>query len=300
MSEEIVTNLPVLAEASNEELAVALGFKQNFQGPLLPTLRVNYEDEDQDENPIKRGDWSINYEGTPVYAKEVVVRLMFSRFQYSHYDLTEGKTICTSVFFENFGDEIPDTCGGFKCGKLTRKEQADISPSEKELQRKIKLSRVMFVLATMNGKDAKGNKVTVEDYPCIFHARGTHYMPVGDYIDELVRLGNLPMAVLTKFSTKRKKNEGVTFWEVVPENSGDVPFTADDYKIVKDFAALVESENIRIMDEFVQKHDKRKESEAPLSADFKVVDVSVEPAKDEFPDTLEGVGDGPGGTLVAG
>lgn len=292
MVDKVVSNLPVLTEASTEELAIALGFKQEFNGPILPTLRVNYEDEDKDENPIKRGEWSINFDGTPVYAKTCIVRFMFSRFQYSHYDLTEGKTICTSVYFENFSDEIPDTCGGFKCGKMPRKEVADADSATKDLQRKIKLSRVLFCLVTMEGVDAKGNKVVVESYPCLFHARGTHYMPIGEYLDNLLRNGHLPWSVLTKFSTKRKKNDGVTYWEVSPEKATDVSFNAADYIIVKDFAALVESENTRIMDEFVRKHDKRKKNEAPLSADFEVTamkDITPDKVKQEFDDDLENI-----------
>lgn len=242
-------NLPANIEnVSDEDVMLATGQDSGQSGLALPSLRINYNDEDEDGNRLPKGSWVINVDGTPVYAEEVIVRIMFVTHQYGHYDTDAQKQVATSVHFQNWSSEIPDDTGGFRCGKVSKDTLDTLSAAEQKVQKDIKLSRVCFCLVDIDGADKDGNKVSAENIPAVFYARGTNFMPITDYLKSLTRQKFLMQRVKTKFTTIRKKNGSLIYYEVVPEVSEMVEtLSKEDIEIIQDAAEAASSENEKIM-----------------------------------------------------
>ena len=238
-------NLPTnYADLDQRDFLAATGMGGDELGLGLPSLRVNYDDQDNDGNSIPRGQWSLYVDGVKYFAKEVDFRVMYATHQYSHYDASEGMTISQSTHFNRFGEEVYDTTGGFKCGKVSKKQFEKLSDPEKEVQKKIKLARVLFGLVSLKGVDVKGQPASLDNTPCVFYARGTNFMPMTELLQEITKAKQVPQKKLLKLSLKREKNEGVTYWEVVPAIVNDnVEITESDYNIIKEFALTVAAEN---------------------------------------------------------
>ena len=106
-------NLPTdYATLDQRDFLSATGMGSDDFGLGLPSLRVNYDDQDNDGNSIPRGQWSLYKDGVRHFAKDVSFRVMYATYQYSHYDATEGKTLSQSIHFSRFGEEVYDSTGG--------------------------------------------------------------------------------------------------------------------------------------------------------------------------------------------
>ena len=292
-------NLPVnLETVSAREMAELTGFRQETTGNGLPVLRVNYDDQDKDGNEIPRGQWTVlDVDGVAVYAKEVQLVPMYATYQYSHYDADLGKQISVSTHFRKWSEEVPDSAGGYKCGKIPRKEVEKLSGPEKDLQRKIKLSRVVFGLLTATGLTKQGTERTITNLPVVFYARGSNYMPMEDFLNKLNDDNIMPQTVVANLALKREKNNGVTYWEVVPTNSGSRKITKDDFDAIRVFDGLVRNENDSILDKFAKARTKgTRRSDEILSEKYrdKVIEGTSKSLADDLNDTV------PGDILAAG
>jgi hypothetical protein len=242
-------NLPANLDHTTDILAFmkATGQGADRDGLDLPSLRVNYNDEDDDGNKIPLGHWSIFGPEGQIFAEEVTLRPMFATYQYSHFDVNAAQTLSTSVhFMDLMQKEVPDSTGGSKCGKLPRKVIDTLSEAEQKEQRDIKLSRVVFGLVTCEGVDRRGKKAKLKDLPCVFYARGTHYMAVSNLLENLFRSRTPMQSQILRLELKREKNKGVRYWTVIPTKEGEVEITADDMATSADFCktAVAESEAI--------------------------------------------------------
>ena len=293
----MTTNLPAtVGDLTYNEFMAMSGMDIDHMGRDIPTLRVNYDDEDEKKRPLRRGIWVLNHKDHgKVYSDSVDVVIYLNRYQYSHYDLELKKTVATSVFFKTFNDEIMDDAGGFKCGKMTRKEQLLLDPITLKAQKEIKLSRVIFLTVTMQGKTAEGVDVSVENYPALFYGRGTHYLPISNYVDNMHRNKMHGAFFQTRFTLDRKKNEGVSYWEVVPVTVGPRELTGEDYEITKKFNLLVEHENEGIVEKFNKVRAKNQGKalansfvkEGSITADFE----DITPTKKVKPKRLSNPND---------
>jgi hypothetical protein len=261
------TNLPANLESlSARELMELTGQKQAQLGLGVPSLRVNYDDEDDDGNKIPRGQWFLAKDGIHVYAETVTFQPMFKTLQYSHYNNDEQKMVATSVHFQNFSDEVPDDAGGFKCGKVNKKQLEQLTDAEKKVQKDIKLSQVFFGLVTIEGVNQKGKPAKHENVPAVFYAKGSHYMPMSELLEKLSKSNTLMQTVVLKLGLKREKNGGVTYWEVVPSIEKDVAVNGETFALVRQFAETVKAENDTIMDKWRKNKDKRNVEQAQKAA----------------------------------
>lgn len=279
------SNLPADYSGLDEhDLLEATGMSNGDLGLGLPSLRVNYDDQDEDENSIPRGHWTITVDGVRYFAKEVFMRIMNTSNQYSHYDADQGKTIAKSIHFNRFGEEVYDDAGGFKCGKVSRKAFEKMNDADKARQKKIKLAKVLFGFVSIEtGVDVKGKPARLDATPCVFYARGTNYMPMAELIQDLVKAKQVPQKKLVKLSLKREKNEGVTYWQVVPAIADEnVEITAKDFGIIKEFALTIAAENEEIYTKW-KKHRISNAVEAKGTADVLEKDVEL-PFNDSIDD----------------
>lgn len=251
------TNLPSLTPNSKEtkkQVMQFLGQSSPLNGDSavdFPSLRVNYDDEDSEGNVIPRGHWTFSYNGRNVYSSEVFMRIMFVRMQYSHYNQEKRQQISTSIYFTTFGEEVPDDTGGMKCGKLSKRELDKLSESERKIQSEIKLSKVLFGFVSADAKTSTGEDLKIQNYPVVFYARGTHYMPIADYLDNLTREGILMLGVQTKFTLNKRKNGSVTYWEVVPSIGENIEINLEqDQQAIKHISDMVEEENRKIIEKW--------------------------------------------------
>lgn len=242
-------NLPATPEEiSTKELMVLTGQTVAKSGSLLPVLRVNYDDEDEDGNTLPRGSWVLTPEdgGPAIYSKDVIIRPLWVTFQYNHYDADKAQMVSTSVHFNGWNDDIIDSVGTHRCGKLSRKEIEKLPPERQEQQRKIKLAKVIYGVADIAGVDKEGNKSAAKAVPCVFYARGTHFMPMAEFLDKLESKGTFMGSVNIKVGLKREKNQGVTYWEAVPSEKSSVVVTRDDLELIKKFSDTTAAETAEV------------------------------------------------------
>jgi hypothetical protein len=274
-------NLPANIETiSNKELMELTGQSQPKMGLGLPSLRVNYDDEDENENKIPRGEWSLYTGGHTIYAKTVLFQPILKTYQYSHFDNKEMKMVSTSIHFNNFGDEVPDDAGGFKCGKLPKKAVEKLSEAEQKVQKDIKLAQVFFGFTTIEGVNEKGEKAKAENVPSVFYAKGTHYMPMSELLEAMTKANELMQATIIKLDLKREKNGGVTYWEAVPAIVERVTVTKDTFAKLREFSETVKAENSQIIDKWSKVRSKRGTEETQKGV--------VEKLTRELDDTLDG------------
>lgn len=268
----MITNLP--ANLDNErDLMKASGQQPDEPlGLALPVLRVNYDAEDDGGGSLPRGRWAMSLtDGTKVYADkraQVIFRPIFVTQQYSHFDSEKGKMVSKSVHFQSWNDEVPDSTGTFKCGKKPKKVREELSDAEKALQDKIKLSRVLFGVATFDALrfegdlDENGNRPAtahrVESLPCVLYAKGTNYMPMTNFLDGLTDR-KIPMQKVNINITKLilHKNGQVKYWEVVPEFGGEAQVTQEDLDLLRDFAETAKAETDQVLEKFEAAQKKK-------------------------------------------
>lgn len=251
-----MNNLAVLETENKKELMEYLGQTNTFfdtgSGSTdFPTLRVNYDDEDRDGNRIPRGEWTFPYNGQNVYAPTVDMRIMLVRMQYSHYNQEERNQTAVSIYFSDFNDKIADNTGGYKCGKLPKNQLNDLSEAEKKHQSEIKLAKVCFGFVSCSARTAEGGELEIENYPVVFYARATHYMPMARYLENLTRQGKLVLSVITQLDLSKKKRGSVTYWEVVPSAKSDYDYNfSEDQKTLSGIEQNIKEVNNEIMDKF--------------------------------------------------
>ena len=274
------TNLPVTFEGlSAHEIRVLTG--QASEGPSgigLPSLRVNYQDVDDNENALPRGMWSVSTPETgQIFAKEVDFRIYFATLQYAHFDADAGKHISSSIHFRSFKDDAPDSAGGNKCGKVSMKQLEELDEGEKKIQKAIKLSKVLFGTVTMTGKDVRNKEHTIENLPCVFYARGTHFMPMANYLEDLQKNNVVMFDVYTKMALKTIKDKTITYWEVVPSVGDSCTFGKDDMDLIHKFAETAKAESESILVE----HDKARKALEKAQSKGKPRDVLAEVLGDD-------------------
>lgn len=257
-------NLP--AEYRNERELMEDSGQGSFQGIDLPTLRVNYDSEDDDGNPLPRGTWAISLpDGRTAYAADAkrkgapaFLRVYHATHQYSHFDPENMKMISKSVHFYNFSEEIPDNTGGFKCGKVNKKKLEELTDGEKEVQRQIKCSRVLFSTVTFpTAVDMHGEPIEVVDVPCVFYAKGTNYMPMSEMLQNLFKKRTPMQTVILELNLDKQKNGGVTYWQVVPSVKEQVELSPEVFELHNQFKETVKGENESILGKFETAHNKR-------------------------------------------
>lgn len=277
MSEE---NLPsVLKDGSQKEIMLMTGQSTGYEANPTNTLRVNYDDEDSDNRSIPRGQWTMFVDGKQVFAEEVSLRIMLTRMQYSHFDQDKNEHVSSSIYFTSYSDECPDTAGTFRCGKPTKKELQKLPEDEQAAFKAIKLSKVIFGFVSCEAKTADGEDVSVKDHPVLFYARGTHFMPMAEYLEGLTSQGILMMGVNTKLKLNKKKNGAVVYWEVDPEVADTVEINLEkDTATLQELMTWINAENDAILEKW---QEIRAKGDGTIDTTAKVINL-----ENDFDDDL--------------
>jgi len=275
-----------------ETMARLTGQKTESNGPNLPRLTINREDQDNDKNEIPMGTYAVKTDKGVIYSKKATFRPFLNTFQYMVYDAEAanprgGKGAFTNktVLFQDFKDEAPDENGGIRCGKIQGKAaKENMSEKTKLAQKNIMCYRNMYGLLTMTGTTATGEEVTVTEMPVLWRTRGSAFMPISDALEGLNKRGKLMILSEFKLTTERRKNGGTIYYVPVLDVDAlkSAPFTAEHNGILTNFSEVVAAENKSVM----EKHKaavKAKSGAAQDEADLKVINSSLE---DDFADEL--------------
>lgn len=286
MSNELV----VIDGMSNKEIAALTG--QDTAPEFVATfgsLGVNRELEDDDGNRLPVGVFRVLFNGNSVFAPTVKFRPFLNTYQYSIYDGEAQKYVRSSVYTTDiFAKEIPDSAGGNKCGKVSKKEFERLTEAEQAAQKKIRCSRFVFGLVSITGTNNRDEATTLADVPVRMKLGGRNFMPFGDTLKglsdkKLLMLNhNIDLSI-----TKEKISKTVTSYLVnsVADVATRVDFTAENLETLKGFQNYIQKHNDKIMQAWSK---ARGLASGATDAEFTDVSDDVAPV-DELDDDISDV-----------
>jgi len=258
-----------------DQLMAAMGAGDSAQqaestGNRLPLLKVNYQDEDNDGNTLKKGLFALNLPTGTVYGADVTVRVFADYMQYLDYDPNENAVVNKTII-HRVGDEPIDETGGLRCGKPTSKELREMDADAKLKYKDITCFRYMYSTVTMaDAKDGAGNDVEVQDVPCLLRLKGASFLSFSTDVIEPCRNQKLKfMEVTSKLVTTRQKNGSVTYFTVgfEPDFSNKTDISTDDLQFMSKILDTVNAENKSV----IAKHNAALYGKQSDASDEKLV-----------------------------
>jgi len=238
------------------ELANILGTETSSGGGdtlvRVPKLDHQHAADDDDGNPMPRGEFRLHMPDQIVYAKTVRFRPLASHVQYF---LWEDDKFVKSRALKNMREEARDTAGGIACGMPeweVRAENEDLRQKYKDCQR-----RIVRGLVSMTGHNIEGDEVIIENQPTIYFGKGrTNYGGFfNEYIKQLPKGSNI-FDYEANMSTERLKVGATVFfkihWEPLLKNK--LPMTQDVFETMKVFADTITAENKYVDDQYFKAH----------------------------------------------
>lgn len=238
------------------ELANILGTETSSGGGdtlvRVPKLDHQHAADDDDGNPMPRGEFRLHMPDQIVYAKTVRFRPLASHVQYF---LWENDKLVKSRALKNMREEARDTAGGIACGMPeweVRAENEDLRQKYKDCQR-----RIVRGLVSMTGHNIEGDEVIIENQPTIYFGKGrTNYGGFfNEYIKQLPKGSNI-FDYEANMSTERMKVGATVFfkihWEPLLKNK--LPMTQDVFETMKVFADTITAENKYVDDQYFKAH----------------------------------------------
>lgn len=219
-------------------------------GSVLSRLSINYDTEDENENPLPRGHFVLKLDGENVYAKDVKFRAFIRLYAYSYWD-NSSQEFTSSVQMPSLGDQFADSSGTYKCGKLSREQieaLADNDP-QKVIQSSIKCNQVLYGVVSMKGKKASGEEANVENTPCVYYAKGTNYVPFSTTLASLAKQNKPMVRTNLLLSTNKQKSGGNSYFSVNVKIGDSVDsLSNDDKSLLKEFSVAIKSVNESVME----------------------------------------------------
>ena len=219
-----------LEEFKESDLAVLAGTKSNRPAMSLPTVGINYKGVDRDGNSIPKGHWRLYNGSETVYGTKLDFKLLMAAYQVREYDEVNGE-FTETIFFQNGQDKHPeDSAGGYRCGKVMRKELDNLSKAERKMQSDKKFQRVTWGIANLKGVNAMGEDVKADNIPCMLRSGGKGFVPMCDYIESFK--DGQTWNTVTNFDVEINEH-GITHWVVTPKRGKKAPITPDEYETFK-------------------------------------------------------------------
>jgi len=237
----------------------------------LSRLNINYETETDDGITLKKGAYKVWYNGEFVYADSVMFQPLFRTFEWSIWDQDEGKFSCRSVQAPSINHNFPDTNGGNKCGRLTKSEEEQLGEDHPLTlaSRLAVCNQVFYGKITMDGKNAEGNDVKIEDYPIVAYFKKSGFRPAREAIEALTKREVVMNEAILKMTTKRHKSGSVTYF--TPEFTYVESKKLDDetIELMSMFSETIKASNANIMEQYKEAvKAKATAEEIDLEADF--------------------------------
>ena len=251
-----MTTLPTINNnLSYEQIAQLTGQEMPSKATsTLKVLKINRDFEDDDGNALPSGTFTINVDGENVYAKTIKFQLFMQRYQYIHYDQTEGEFVGKSIMANNLypQTEVPDSTGTMRCGSVPSAKRDSLTVEQATKQKDIKCYRMLFGKVTFNDAvNAKGEKREVANMPIIWKARGANFMPISVPLDALTAQRKPFIYYDMIVSLKKEKNGSVIYYVgTFSSPNGPLDFGEDDQNLLADFNSYIETENKDVMKDY--------------------------------------------------
>ena len=225
----------------------------------LPRLAIEQQADNDDGEPLPKGNFRIRLDNSTVYAKEITVRIFVRYYSYDLWNQNSPEDSIRTVLAPSLSDDFPDTSGGMKCGKLSKQEVEGLAPNSLEhaKQKSIKCTQVVYGVITgaTNATDNAGDTVDLAGTPFIWSARGSAFMPVANYIRE-VPSNKIIFGQKVKIATKRNKNGGITYYTPAFYEPQAVKISDEDVETLNTFIQDIERANERVL----KLYNERKEN----------------------------------------
>lgn len=214
---------------SEAEAIVGVATTSGGSGLPFPLLKINY---DADLELAKRGDFIADVEkddkgnitSLTNFGSTIELVVLGSKYQYSKYDPTTNKAVVSSnlVDMGNLKSAY-DLLSGISIATLKAADPEDKS---------IKFQEVMLVLASSPEQPTPK--------PYIFYSKGAFCYSLNAFRKGLGNNGNITHKL--SFGLERKKQGGVTYFEVAPSTFKATPRSAKEIaEGVKTLPALIKS-----------------------------------------------------------
>ena len=235
-----------------DQLMAAMGApsEQEATGNRLPILKVNYHEEDDEGNKLKKGAFALTLSSGHVYGEDVRVRVFADYMQYLDFDPNE-QAVVNKTIIHRAGDEPIDETGTLRCGKPTSKELREMDADAKLKYKDINCFRYLYSLVSISdATDSAGNAVEVKDEPCLLRVKGASFLAFTTDVIEPCRSMKLKfMQVASDLSTSRQKNGSLIYFTVnfKPDFSNQMEISTDDLQFMSKILDTVNAENKEVM-----------------------------------------------------
>jgi hypothetical protein len=269
-----MSNVAIVNEMDASQLMAMMGGAQNQQqggqeNNLLPILRINYQEEDDNGNELKKGTFTLQGGDNNIYAKEATFRALGDYMQYLHYS-QEEESVVNRTIIHRIGDEPIDEKGGVRCGRPIGKELQQMTPDQKAPFKEITCFRYIYGIVSMSGVTAEGEKTAVTDVPCLFRMKGTSFMNFSREVVEPSNQKNLQFQqVPNKLTTQRHKNGSVIYFTAhfSPDFANTVEIGQADMEVMRKILTMIKDNN----DQVKAKYDEALRSKQSDANDEKLV-----------------------------
>ena len=207
----------------------------------LPTLRVNARDMDKEGNEYPVGVFGLydtESEGV-IYGDIKNTKILMHGYQVREYNEPRQEYASETVFFYNGReDNVEDTAGGYRCGKMKSKlvKLLDDEDPVRDEQRKKKFYRVVWGITDIKGvhnlKDKK--KHTATNVPFIMRLTGNAFMPMCDYIEELEKVGGKSAIAntYTDLTIEKRVGSSQSYYLAIPTQGKESSLSDDEIKTI--------------------------------------------------------------------
>ena len=249
------TELATLDITQFEDIAKLSG-QNNFDSDSqssLPWLSINRMGEDDNQNPMPVGTYTVDLNGSKVFAKKITFRPFLRGFQYRRFDPVKKETVAKTKIILSWSEEAFDNAGTIRCGKPKLKKNEPASKEQEEIIKSIRCYMILFGLVSLEGTNLKGEPVSVVDAPMGFRIRGLSYQAMDQVIMDLTKKKRPMVNTNITLSLKRGKTGDNVYYTVVPEvdySANNVWRGEADMKIFNDFRAYIQVVNMAIYEEY--------------------------------------------------
>ena len=276
-----MSSLPTNVQELNVEQITALMAGPNASNnsaektnELLPLLRVNHQEEDEDGNELKKGLFFLAGSSIDkVYAKEVNFRALGDFMQYLHYD-QDQQAVINRTIIHRMGDEPIDETGSLRCGRPVGKEFHALPDTEKKKYTGITCFRYLYGMVSYTGHTATGEGSEVIETPCLFRTKGASFLNFSEEVIKPCAAQDIAfLNVSSVLFNERKRNGGVTYFtsHFKPDFKKKIELSPSDVEVMKHILTLIKGVN----DEVRRKYDDKLRSHASNDQASKLFDDVV-------------------------
>ena len=251
-----------ISAVDQSEVAMLLGALQGNTSEdtiKVPFLKVQYEPEDKQGRDVKRGTFLLSDSETPVYATTAKIRVLAQHFQYRESDPQTYKIVNKTVLMDDMRKREPrDMKGGMRCGRPDAKTLRQLSDEDQQMWRKrVQAFRILRGIVTMEGVNADGEKVKIENQPFQMFLKGINFIPFEDSVVKALPYGKGMTDVWVDLLTTKKGKAFIIDFSV--DHKEPAVMDTDTVDTLRVFYDMAKQENERIETGYKNAH---MESEA--------------------------------------